>query len=90
MNSERLFRLIAPTSEAGMKNFIDFIIDQSKDPNLGKEASDALVSASDAKSLSDWFSKKGYSVTPEESQKLIDNKAGLSQEQVNQSVKAGY
>lgn len=72
-----------------MKNFIDFIVDQSKDPALGKAASDALAN-SDAKALSAWFAQKGYSVSEAESQQLIDNKSTLSQENIQQSVKAGY
>ncbi|PJZ69089.1 hypothetical protein CH373_17610 [Leptospira perolatii] len=72
-----------------MKNFIDFTIDLSKNPALGKEAH-SVLSKGDATALSNWFASKGYTVSIEEAQRLVDNSSHLSQDSMQQSVKAGY
>lgn len=59
-----------------MKNFIDFIVDATKDSELGKELA-KHVSDSNHETIADWFKGKGYDVHKDECKKLTDNKDGL-------------
>jgi hypothetical protein len=56
-----------------MKNFTDFMIDITKDAELGKECVNKLHEG-DHIELSAWLKGKGYAVDENECKKLHDNK----------------
>jgi serine/threonine-protein kinase RIO1 len=60
-----------------MKSFIDFVTDAAKKTEMMKEFLEHLEKA-DAKNLQKWFESKGYSLSEDESKKLIDGKESLN------------
>jgi len=66
-----------------MKNYIDFIGEATSDNNLAKEYQ-SLIQNSDAVSLSNWFSGKGYAVNENECGKIINSKNNMK------SARIGY
>ena len=59
-----------------MKNFIDFVVDASKNQTLGEEFH-SKVTAGDHKGLSTWFHSKGYEVKEAETSKLVEHKDAI-------------
>jgi len=66
-----------------MKNFIDLVVDLSKDSNLADEFH-KFFEESDHVAISNFLKEKGYAVTEEECKKIIENKDDLK------SSKLGY
>ena len=56
-----------------MKTFIDFVNDAAKNAELGKAAFEMLQGKSHTE-LAGWFKEQGYDVSPEDCQKLMENK----------------
>lgn len=55
-----------------MKNYIDFTIDAASDSTLGNGLHE-VVSAGSPQEVSSWMESRGYEVSLEESQKLVEN-----------------
>ena len=60
-----------------MANFIDFVVEVSKNKTLGKEFKE-MFQKSTPQELVEWFSSKGYSISEEEAKKLIENKDSIN------------
>lgn len=59
-----------------MKNFIDFVTDIAKDTKLGEECMEKLQEISHI-DLASWFKDKGYDVSEDECNKLVENKDNI-------------
>jgi len=68
---------------ANIKSIIDFLIDVSHYPEQRKEFTEFLGTDPDYNALSQWFVKKGYVVSDEESIRILENK-----DRIFNSVKA--
>ena len=56
-----------------MKNFVDFVVDASKQGGLADEFQ-GMVQSSDSKTMSKWLKGKGYAVNESECKKMVENK----------------
>jgi len=59
-----------------MKNFIDFIVDSSKDNKLN-DGFHKYIKAADHSKLSVYLNDKGYSVNKEECKRMIENQEDI-------------
>ena len=58
------------------KTFVDFIADTAKDKGMAQDAVGIIKNKSN-QDLSDWFKQKGYDVSKDDCQKLLDSKDEL-------------
>ncbi len=73
-----------------MSDFIDFIADKANDQVVGKELIDLLIDGTDKNTLQQWFKNKGYDVSLQDCQALIekkDNFKDFSDNVINNNVK---
>jgi len=64
-----------------MKNLTDFMVDITKNEEMGKELMTKL-NASDHSDLTKWFKTKGYEVNEAECKKLVANKEQIKNSRV--------
>lgn len=55
-----------------MKNYIDFTVDAASDNTLGDDLH-KVVAGGNPQEVSNWMESRGYEVSVEDSQKLVDN-----------------
>ena len=58
------------------KTFVDFIADTAKDKGMAQDAVGIIKNKSN-QDLSDWFKQKGYDVSKDDCQILLDSKDEL-------------
>ncbi|MCB1194313.1 MAG: hypothetical protein KDK90_28020 [Leptospiraceae bacterium] len=70
-------------------SYIDFIIETTKNPALGKESFEKIRTLS-ASELSIWFKEKGYEVSEADCQKLIANKDSFESAKQRENMVESY